>query len=674
MNGAAEARRRRVAARVGEGVALLAAALLFAWAVAPWGGGEAGTTGGGADLWRRAEPPAWLLPLDDAYIFVRYAQQGGRGRFLEWSDGEPSSGASSFLYLVALLPPHLAGREGDLAGWSAWSRWVGVATVWLLGWAGALLLRQIGLPRPWPLAGGLVLVWSGAVGFGAVAGMESAGNAALIVLACALWARARYGGATWVTVGAGIAIALLPLARPENLALAVIAAGAALLGIGPLPRRVVPLLLLPAVAWGALLARLTGEWQPAGAIAKSWVGAAFLPAGTLLRQVAATAREVLLPIYLGSAPRLLPFPVGLFAAATAAAALVAAFRRRGRLAALAPLAVAWLVLVALAPLSGTLLWQQMRHHHAGLACVWLLAVAGVGAAVERVLAPRGRGAARFRWLALLLPAPLLLGLPYWAREHRRAAEELWARHAPVLAWLAEHGRGAVLLVNDAGLPALVHDGPAVDVMGLGTPALTRAYRHGPGAVVEALARRPAPPMLAAVSLDLVRAPELLGPPLVPAAPDGTVVAPVRRDLLLGAALSAAGVDFAYLPDEARARLVWRLPPGTNQPSYALGAPGPDGAPTLQGCRPLHGGVGVALPPGARAARVSAAPLTAGGAALQLFGGDAHGPRGPALAHAAYPGFGWFEIVAPDLPASAPYLWIERSGPGLPCLESVRYHR
>jgi hypothetical protein len=364
----------------------------------------------------------------------------------------------------------------------------------------------------------------------------------------------------------------------------------------------------------------------------------------------------------------------LLAAATAATALLASARRRGRLAALAPLAAAWLALVALAPLSGTLLWQQMRHHHAGLACAWLLAVAGVGIAVERLLARRGPGVARLRWLALLLPAALLLGLPYWAREHRRATEELWARHAPALAWLAEHGRGAVLLVNDAGLPALVHDGPAVDVMGLGTPALTRAYRHGPGAVVEALARRPEPPTLAAVSLDLVRVPELLGPPLVPAAPGGTVVAPLRRELLRGTSMKEPGVDFASLPDEAQARLVWRLPPGTNQPSHDLGAPGPNGAPTLQGCRPLHGGVGVALPLRARTARVSAATLTAGGAALQLFGGDAHSPRGPALAHAAYPGLGWFEVVAADLLPVAPYLWIERAGPGLPCVESVRYHR
>ncbi|HEX5760229.1 MAG TPA: hypothetical protein VF121_13645 [Thermoanaerobaculia bacterium] len=657
-----------------EGAALLAAAMVFAWSVAPAGGwklrGEEGDWMGG-EVWRGAEPPGWLLPLDDAYIFVRYAQQWGRGRFLEWSDGEPSSGASSFLYLMALLPPHLTGGEGNLAAWSAWSRWVGVAALWLLGWAGALLLREAGSPPPWPLAGGLVLVWSGAVGFGAVAGMESAGNAALVVLACALWARAWRTAPRRAALGAA-AIALLPLARPENLALTLAAAAAALLGIGPLPRRWVPLLLLPAAAWGAVLSTLTGDWQPAGAIAKSWVGAPFLPAGALLRQAAATARELLLPIYLGSTPDLLPFPVGLLATATAVAALGLAARHRGRLAAFAPLAFAWLVLLALAPLSGTLLWQQMRHHHAGLACAWLLAVAGLSAAAETLLARRGGRGGSLHWLALLLPVPLFLHLPYWQGEHRRAARELWHRHAPALAWLSEHGRGETLLVNDGGLPALVHDGPAVDLMGLGTPALTRAYSHGPGAVVEALARRPVPPALAAVSLDLVAVRQLLGPPLLPPEPRRTLVAPVRRELLRGTPRAAQGIDFAWLPDEARGRLVWRLPPATDRASFALAAPRRGGA-TLQGCRPLHGGVGIALPRGSFGVRGTAAPLTAAGAALQLFAGDARGPRGPALAHAAQAGFGWFDVVvAGDLPAGARYLWVERAGRGLPCLESVRW--
>ena len=50
-----------------------------------------------------AGPPPWLLPLDDAYIFIRFAQQVSRGRGLRWTD-ELSSGVTS--------PAFLAGADG----------------------------------------------------------------------------------------------------------------------------------------------------------------------------------------------------------------------------------------------------------------------------------------------------------------------------------------------------------------------------------------------------------------------------------------------------------------------------------------------------------------------------------------------------------------------------------
>src|ERR1700680_1939928 len=172
--GAAERRRRRGV----EAALLLAAAVVF---------GEVCSLP--LELAARARvegaPPGWLLPLDDAYIFVRYAQQAARGRAWQWNTGEPSTGASSVLWPWLLVPPHWV--SGELAVWSRWSRWLGVASLWELGLAAARALRAGRVPEPWPLAGGLCLVWSGPIGFGATAGMESAANAALLVLACSLW-------------------------------------------------------------------------------------------------------------------------------------------------------------------------------------------------------------------------------------------------------------------------------------------------------------------------------------------------------------------------------------------------------------------------------------------------------------------------------------------------------
>jgi hypothetical protein len=844
-------------------------------------------------------PPGWLLPLDDAYIFVRYAQQAARGRPWQWNTGEPSTGASSALWPWLLVPAHWL--FGDLADWSRWSRWMGVASLWALGLAAVRALRAARLPEPWPLAGGLCLVWSGPVGFGAVAGMESAANAALLVLACALWMESLDGEPGAAPAGGGgdgprsrggerfaawrsarswtpIVTSLLPLGRPENGALVAVAALAVLVAGGgrgargpgamrrslPWPRWTAFAMLVP----GALLALCnyvaTGSFAPAGAVIKSWVYVPFLPLGARAAFYLAVLRRGLLPVYLGAKPAALWPPVGLLAAATAAASLLVVtvrWRRRravpvagsganggagaagcdavtgteaecsvrsgssadagsgagagsttgpgagpmkragsragagleGRLlvvlaplARLAPLAVAWLVLMALAPLSILLLWQEMRHHHAGLALAWLLALAGAalglealadrrrpgrravrgaapadvppGDAADERTEPRAEVAAasdeqasiggewwpdpasaarRFRSAPLLLPLLLVLAFPHWARESGRGVIELYRGHARAAAWLATHDRHQVLLLTDAGLLAIAHDGPAIDALGLGSPDLTEAAMHGPGALVESLARRRPLPEIAAVDPGLIRVPQLLGEPLLPrqgagtalgpgtalepgaapgavlvpgaatdpasapqlgpslapalapaAAPPGefTVLARVRRELLVGTAsvgsvrglLLDPGLDFAYLPDERRHRLLWRPPPLPPHSSAALLLPDPlpdgTGALALQGCRPLFGGLGIELPAGVGAVRLRAAvlaPVPVG--EVLVAAGDAHGPAGGApLAVLRLAPERWSNAAVTLPAAGASFLWLTRHGPGLPCLESLRF--
>jgi hypothetical protein len=762
---AAGAPRRR---RALEAALLLAAAVLF---------GEVCTLP--LELAARARvagaPPGWMLPLDDAYIFVRYAQQAARGRPWQWNTGEPSTGASSALWPWLLVPAHWL--FDDLAGWSRWSRWMGVATLWALGLAAARTLRAARLAEPWPLAGGLCLVWSGPVGFGAVAGMESAGNAALLVLACAVWMESLGGAGSAAPAGpprfrslrsarvwAPIVISLLPLARPENGALALVAALAILFGgrrggagataigrsagmgssgesDGRLPwRRWTGLaVLLP----GALLAvcnRLaTGAFEPAGAVVKSWVYLPFLPLGARVAHYLAVLRRGLLPVYLGAKPTALWPPVGLLAMATAVASLaaVAARWRRRRaparaeggawwhamarhgspaLAALAPLAVAWLLLMALAPLSILLLWQEMRHHHAGLALAWLLALAGAGLGSEALAASRARRRPAPLRLPLLLPLLLVLAFPHWARESARGVVELDRGHARAAAWLAAHGRQRTVLLTDAGLLAIAHDGPAIDALGLGSPDLTEAALNGPGALVESLARRRPLPEIAAVEPGLIKLPRLLGEPLLPGpapAGDFTVLARVRRELLVGTALegpghdsaagaapgstagaapgstagaaagSAAGsileaaLDFAYLPDERRHRLLWQPPPLPPHSSVALLLPGPEpqgaGALALQGCRPLFGRLGVSLPAGAATVRLCAAVLApAPLGEVAAAAGDERGPTGAPLASARLAADRWSDTRVTLPAAGASFLWLARRGPGVPCLESLRF--
>ena len=128
-------------------IALLLAALLFSLtSLAP------ATPTAEGQIAAADEPPSWLLPLDDAYIFIRFAQQVARGRSLRWAD-ELSSGATSPAYLALVLPGQWL--TDGLPGWSRWSWWVGLVTLWGLGLACARLFRAFGAPRPWPLVAGL---------------------------------------------------------------------------------------------------------------------------------------------------------------------------------------------------------------------------------------------------------------------------------------------------------------------------------------------------------------------------------------------------------------------------------------------------------------------------------------------------------------------------------------
>jgi hypothetical protein len=735
-----------------------------------------------------AAPPGWMLALDDAYIFVRYAQQAARGRPWQWNAGELSTGASSTLWTLLLVPPHWI--SGELAVWSLWSRWMGVASLWALGLAAARALRVARLPTPWPLVGGLCLVWSGPVGFGAVAGMESAANAALLMLAAALWMESLWGPGSapaWraARVWTLVATALLPLARPENGALTLLAALAMLVwgGAGrrsggnegngarsaarlPWPRWCGVAVLVPGIALASCDWLATGSFAPTGALAKSWLYLPFQPLGERLARYLAGLAHVLAPTYLGIRGPMLWPPVGVLAVGTVAAALwAAAASRSARGAAavpralapftvLAPLAVIWLGLAALAPLSGLLWWEQMRHHHSGLAAAWVLAVAGTGLACEALAArrrerrergERGEGVERGApaatlcpvvvegnrqttgeprrgsrpgWGPLALPLLLMAVFPHWSRVTWEATVSLYRGHARAAAWLAEHAHGKMVLLSDAGLLALVHDGPAIDALGLGSPDLTAAFAHGSGALLESLARRRPLPEFAVVDpkFDLPVLVERQLPPGPRPVGEYTVVARVSRELLAGAARHGPGLDFAYLPDEQRHRLRWHPPPPSEGASIALLLPGPDRAAAgaaggeaserpwnvsrdlalhpvgaaggdssestggtagvglvLHGCRPLLGSLDLTLPPGIAEVRLRASvlsPAAAGEVVVQ--GGGAEGPAGQPVGRVMLAADHLSE-VAMALPARFPSrLWLTRRGPGVPCLVSLRY--
>ena len=629
-------------------------------------------------------PPSWILPFDDSYIFIRYSQQAHRGHAFEWNTGEPSSGASSFLYPWILLPGQWL--SDDIQGWSWWSRAVGAAGLWLLGLVTAFLVRTLGAARPWPLATGLAVVWSGPVGFGALAGMESALNAAALILAVTLWIRLSSSSHWSSRVVLALLISVLPLMRPENLVLTLLAAlGILWLPRSALPRWTTPLLILPSLGVALLNLSLTGLAQPTAVVTKSWLGIAFPELWTLIKLYFLGIWTEALPVYAGARGFLLWPPVGWVALATAFAALRGLPReivfsgeiaRSGSpmLRKLPPLALVWLALVALCPMSSMPTWQGMRHHHAGLVCAWILAFVGSAILLE-YLGTRGSSLSRKASFLSLVPAVLLLTfIPTWGGLYAQKGIEVHHRHGPAAKWLAEQSGGKVLLLNDAGLLSLAHDGPAIDVMGLGTPGMARAYRHGAGALVEALSRRSPLPTVAAANLDVFRLQDLLVEPFIPGLdPDTqTLVAGIDLNLLDETVLTTDGIDFGHLESESRSELRWRPAPDPYLATYALRLPGEDGRTQLQGCRPIAERLEIALRQGSASIQARLAPLARQESALRLgFSGADRKTLGKS-SEVKLSGGRW-NLTDARVPEDAAWLWLEAiPGMAKPCLESLAF--
>jgi hypothetical protein len=151
------------------------------------------------------------LPLDDAYIFRRYAENLAHGQGFSFNPGETSFGCTSFLWPVLMSP---------------WLRLFGASAylylaqcLGILAFAGTALLagliaRELTQSRLFSLAAGLIVVASPAEFMNAVSGMETplfGFEAALLV-----WIAVRYG---FRPILLGALCGLLFLTRPEGLGL-----------------------------------------------------------------------------------------------------------------------------------------------------------------------------------------------------------------------------------------------------------------------------------------------------------------------------------------------------------------------------------------------------------------------------------------------------------------------
>ena len=416
-------------------------------------------------------PLVWLLvrermvagaagfPLDDSWIHLHFARNLAAGEGFAYNPGHPVSGSTAPLWTLTLA----AGAA--IAGASLWmAKTLGVVSAI----AAALVTRRaaiaFGAAPLTALVAAIALLWTGALAWGALSGMEV--PLAALLVAVALLALAHQ--ATWI---AAVTAALAALARPEAILLV------------PLLALARPLTVRRALLFGVLTAAFlapfvafsyatVGGPLPATAVAKieggllGWLGGLREP--PLLTWVTRPRDFGFEWIrWLFKTHPLLPL---------ALPAAFAAWRWRGR--ALGVVALALIIhplaMALLAPYRGPG-FQEGRYstHLLPIAFVVLAALAGKTAA---------------RAMPVVLSGVLIVSLIALAPAAERYAwgvQNINAMQVHLGHWLAARTPPtATLAVNDIGAIAFFSRRPVLDLMGLVTPEIMPYQRHGESGVIK----------------------------------------------------------------------------------------------------------------------------------------------------------------------------------------------
>lgn len=193
------------------------------------------------------------LPIDDAYIFLRYAHNLAAGQGFAFNPGEISFGCTSLLWPLMLAGLQIILPSADPV---ALSFWLG-AFLYHLAVIGVFVLLSMLYRRTWAAFAGAVMVAASPYLFmNAVSGMETPLTLLLLVVFAAVVTLDKKPR----PLAAGIVAGLLTLNRPESLYFGPVAAG----------------------LWLVLsLLRRRPEWKPAAIMLAAWA-ALVLPAGLFI--------------------------------------------------------------------------------------------------------------------------------------------------------------------------------------------------------------------------------------------------------------------------------------------------------------------------------------------------------------------------------------------------------
>jgi hypothetical protein len=405
------------------------------------------------------------LPLDDAWIHLRFAENLAAGHGFAINPGAPVAGSTAPLWTLLLALAIRLGVPGVLA-----AKGLGLAGYAATGLLTRRLALAVGLSPGLALGAGVGVVGLGRLAWGALSGMEVPLAAALVAAGALLAVRGR-------GLGAAATLAAATLARPEaGLLVLLHVAGAGRLRAAAARAAVAAVVVAPALAFNLAT---VGRWLPATAVAKIEGGLFGRLVGLDESWAAAAGRAA---AYAGEWLALLAADHAVLPALLVAGVVV--LRRRGLRWLAWVLVLHPVAMAVLAPYRGPA-FQTGRYstHLVPLAVV--AGVAGLGA-LRAALPGRpgvGAGVVALALLGLALPLGPASQAYAWGVQNINAMQVRLGR------WVAgATPPGALLAVNDVGALTYFGHRRIIDLMGLVTPDIVAERRRGEAAVLAYLER------------------------------------------------------------------------------------------------------------------------------------------------------------------------------------------
>lgn len=445
------------------------------------------------------------MPLDDSFIHLVYARRFGEGSPFTFSpDAGFSSGATSFLWPLALTPFWILGMRGLTLIWAVW--FLGT----LLHAAVAIETKRLAEPlvgRGAAVGAAAMCLCFGAFAWFGWSGMET------IALAWIMTRTARVTSELAETpphlrtprmaLGVALAGAACPLIRPEGAAMALVAFAA--LAIYPpagserfgaalrhLISRLWSLIPIAGVAFVPLMnLALTGHARSNTAMVKWAIGNPYYTGERLTGFILGNVKMLLTELLSGGpyTAIFLPEQTHWVLACGLLALPIAAFRTKKVPRALAVFA---LVLGTLIPCTFiTILWNRVRYIWP-FAPGWFVLVGCLGAAVQALVMRWKRD---LDFVALLVTGIFAGGLATkltWSlNDLANSARAIDAQQVRLGMWAQKNlPKDALIGVNDTGAIAYFSERKTFDVVGLTTEGEAKYWVAGAGSRFEHYERMP----------------------------------------------------------------------------------------------------------------------------------------------------------------------------------------